>query len=101
MLRRKSEEAEIVFYEKDKYISYGTCGLPYFISGKIDNINKIIINTTRLFKKRFNLKVNASHEVIGIGPYKSEIRIKNLETGELFKDSYSNLIITTGSKFYF
>ena len=90
-----------MFYEKDKYISYGTCGLPYFISGKIDNINKIIINITRLFEKRFNLKVNARYKVIGIDPYKNGIRIKNLETGELFKDSYSNLIITTGSKYYF
>ena len=31
-IRRKSEDAEIVIYGKDKYISYGTCGLPYYIS---------------------------------------------------------------------
>ncbi|HAJ95101.1 MAG TPA: hypothetical protein DCP02_02595, partial [Actinobacteria bacterium] len=37
--RRKNEEVEIVIYEKDKYISYGTCGLPYYVSGKIKNIN--------------------------------------------------------------
>ena len=38
-IRRKSESAEIVMYEKDSYISYGTCGLPYFVSEKIKDID--------------------------------------------------------------
>ena len=42
--RRQDEDLEIIIYEKDKYISYGTCGLPYFVSGKIENISKLLIN---------------------------------------------------------
>jgi NADPH-dependent 2,4-dienoyl-CoA reductase/sulfur reductase-like enzyme/rhodanese-related sulfurtransferase len=95
--RRKSEEAEIVIYERDSYISYGTCGLPYLISGKIASYEKLLLNTVSSFEKRFNLKVNTMHEVLEINPLKKVIKIRNLKTGIEFFDTFDKLIITTGS----
>ena len=34
-LRRLSEDADIVLFEKGDYISYANCGLPYYIGGAI------------------------------------------------------------------
>lgn len=96
-IRRKNEEAEIVLYEMDRYISYGTCGLPYYVSGKIKSLGKILINTTQLFEKRFNLKVKTRHEVTMIDPGANKIQVRNLETEEKFEDKFDKLIITTGS----
>ncbi|MBM3713010.1 MAG: hypothetical protein FJW56_06195, partial [Actinobacteria bacterium] len=96
--RRKSEAAEIVIYEKYKYISYGTCGLPYFVSGSIADIEKLIINTVELFEKRFNVRVNTLHEVLEIHPGNKSILVRNLTTNEEFKDYYDKLIIATGSE---
>lgn len=96
-IRRKSEDAEIVIYEKDRYMSYGTCGLPYFISGKIESISKLIINTKKNFEKRFNLKVNTLHEVTRIEPERNQVYVKNLMTGRQFTDNFDRLIIATGS----
>ena len=95
--RRKSEDAQITIYEKYKYISYGTCGLPYFVSGKITDIEKLIINTVQQFEKRFNIKVNIMHEVINIDSKEKSILAKNLISGEQFKDYYDKLVIATGS----
>ena len=96
-IRRKSEDAEIVIYGKDKYISYGTCGLPYYISGEIRSISKMIINTTEHFEKRFNLKVNTLHEVTRIEPERKQVYVKDLMTGRQFNDNFDRLIIATGS----
>jgi len=74
--RRKSEDVQITIYEKYKYISYGTCGLPYFVSGKITDIEKLIINTVQQFEKRFNIKVNIMHEVINIDSKEKSILAK-------------------------
>jgi len=95
--RRKSEYAQITIYEKYKYISYGTCGLPYFVSGKIADIDNLIINTVQKFDQRFNIKVNLMHEVINIDSKEKSITVKNLISGEQFKDYYDKLIIATGS----
>jgi NADPH-dependent 2,4-dienoyl-CoA reductase/sulfur reductase-like enzyme/rhodanese-related sulfurtransferase len=96
-IRRKSESAEIVIYEKDSYISYGTCGLPYFVSEKIKDIDNLIIYTPEHFEKRFNLKIKTLHEVTGINPVKKQILVKNLTTAEYFNDYFDRLIIATGS----
>ena len=95
--RRKSENAEIVIYEKYKYVSLGTCGLPYYVSGRINDIENLIINTTSMFQRRFNIRVNVLHEVLAINPESKTIRIKDLKTGREFSDSYDRLIIATGS----
>ena len=95
--RRKSEDAQITIYEKYKYISYGTCGLPYYVSGKITDIDNLIINTAQQFEQRFNIKVNIMHEVINIDSKEKSILAKNLISGGQFKDYYDKLIIATGS----
>ncbi len=95
--RRKDEDAEIVIYERDKYISYGTCGLPYFLSGLIKDIDRLIVNTVKHFERRFNAEVNNLHEVTRIDPGEKMVYVKNLRTGESFKDHFDKLIITTGS----
>ncbi len=96
-IRRQSEDAEIIIYEKDGYISYGTCGLPYFVSGEIKSIEDLIENTQERFEKRFNLRVNVFHEVTGIKPGENLISVKDLKTGRQFDDRYDRLIITIGS----
>jgi NADPH-dependent 2,4-dienoyl-CoA reductase/sulfur reductase-like enzyme/rhodanese-related sulfurtransferase len=95
--RRTDENLEIVIYEKDKHISYGTCGLPYFVSGKIPKIGKLLINTPELFSKRFNIDVKVRHEAVKIIPEDKKIQVKDLENGNTFQDSYDRLILATGS----
>lgn len=95
--RRRSEATEIIIYEKYKHISYGTCGLPYFVSGKIADIESLMINTVQRFEKRFNIRVNIMHEVTGIIPQEKSLLVRDLNTGMEFKDYYDKLIITTGS----
>ena len=34
-LRRLNEDAEIVVFERDEYVSFANCGLPYHIGGEI------------------------------------------------------------------
>lgn len=96
--RRLSEDAEIIIYEKYKYISYATCGLPYFVSDKIPALDDLLINTVKQFELRFNTKVNTLCEVIKIDPEQKRLVIKDLNTGNLFNDTYDKLIIATGTE---
>lgn len=95
--RRKSEDLEITIYEKDSFISSGTCGLPYYVSGKIPEINSLIINTASGLEKRFNIKVKTLHEVLSINPYEKNIIVRDLKTGNEFIDNFDKLILATGS----
>ncbi|EJW97651.1 pyridine nucleotide-disulfide oxidoreductase [gut metagenome] len=47
-LRRLDEQAEIVVFERSHYISYANCGLPYYISGVIQDPEINLTNPRKL-----------------------------------------------------
>ena len=51
-IRRNTEQAEIILFEKGEYISYANCGLPYYIGGVIAEREKLFVQTPEAFGKR-------------------------------------------------
>ncbi len=93
---RLNKEAEIVIYEKTEIVSWGACGLPYYVGNFYEDPNNMIARPVHKFiEAGMNIKIK--HEVIGVDTEKKEITVKNLETGEIFKDSYDKLMISTGA----
>jgi len=97
-IRRTDEDAAITIYEKDRHVSYGTCGLPYYVSGRIENINSLVLNNPKSFSQRFNIGVRKRCEVLGIDIMSKTIKVKDLKNGEVFSDNWDKLLIATGSK---
>ncbi len=71
--RRENEDAEILLFEKTSYISYATCGIPYALSGVINNRKKLIVVESELLKKRFNIDMHLEEEVLDIKPEEHKI----------------------------
>lgn len=97
-LRRLNEEAEIVLFEKGGNVSAATCGLPYYIGGKISNKKSLTVQTPESLKQRFNINVRVKSEVININRQEKNVSVKNLESGEIYIENYDKLIISTGAK---
>ncbi|MCM3706514.1 MULTISPECIES: FAD-dependent oxidoreductase [Cytobacillus] len=95
-LRRMDEQAEITVYEKGKFLSYGACGLPYYISGENDDYRKMIARTQKQFAER-NIKTHLQHEVLKVDTNKREVTVKDLASDKTFTDTYDKLMIGTGT----
>lgn len=95
--RRNSEEAEIVIYEKDRDISYSGCGMPYFLGGEISSARELTPRDPVFFKSKYNVDIKIGHEVVSLDSVDKTLRVKNLETGEIFSDPFDKLIIATGA----
>ena len=52
-LRRMDEKAEIILFERGKYVSYANCGLPYYIGDTINDRNKLFVQTVKGFTHRY------------------------------------------------
>lgn len=98
--RRNNDMAEIVIYEKDINISYSGCGLPYFIGDDIKDISELTPRDPAFFKKKYNIDIKISHEVMSIDPKVKKLIIKELSTGEVFEDNYDKLVISTGANVF-
>lgn len=97
-LRRLDENAEIIIFEKTGYISYANCGLPYFIGGTISDRDALTLQTPESFAKRFNIGVRVRHEVSAINRNRKTVTVKQLDSGNIYEESYDKLIISTGAK---
>lgn len=47
--RRNREDIEIVIYEKDKFISYSGCGMPYYVGGELTDYEELIPRDPEFF----------------------------------------------------
>ena len=95
-LKRLKPDYEVVIYEKTDVISFGACGLPYFVGGFFDDPNELIARTPEEFKKT-GIELNIFHEVMGLDTIHKTITVKDLKTEELIVDHYDKLMIATGA----
>ena len=97
-LRRMDEKANIILFERGKYVSYANCGLPYYIGDTINNREKLFVETAKGFTDRFRIDIRTEQEVTAIRPDKKEVEIKNLSTGETYTETYDKLVLSPGAE---
>ncbi|MFR2406290.1 MAG: FAD/NAD(P)-binding oxidoreductase, partial [Eubacterium callanderi] len=97
-LRRLSEEDEIILFERDEYISFANCGLPYYIGDVIKDRSKLLVQTVTGMSKRFNLDIRNFSEVVSIDRAGSTVEVKNTKTGETYTETFDHLILSPGAK---
>ena len=95
--RRTDPNLEITIYQEEPEISQSECGLPYLLSGVVDNRDALIARTPEEFAEK-DVEVLTRHRVENIDSDQKKLDVKNLTTGEEFEDSYDRLIMATGAK---
>lgn len=96
-LRRLDENAEIILFERGKYISYANCGLPYHVGDVIPSREDLLLQTPESLKSRFNIDVRIQQEVTFIDRANKTVSVKNLATSQESVESYDTLVLATGS----
>lgn len=96
-LRRLDENAEIIMFERDEYISFANCGLPYYIGETIKDRDKLLVQTPEAMKARFNIDVRNNSEVTSIDTKNKKVTIKSKTKGA-YEESYDYLILSPGAK---
>ena len=95
-IRRNTEQAEIILFEKGQYISYANCGLPYYIGGVIEERDRLFVQTPDAFGKRFNIDVRVNSEVTHIEADKKLVHVRTSD-GREYTESYDKLLLSPGA----
>ena len=96
-LRRLDEKAEIILFEKGRYISFANCGLPYYIGGVIEERENLLVQTAEAMEARFNIDVRELSEVTRIGRQRKIVTVKDLKNGKDYEESYDVLVLSPGA----
>ena len=95
-IRRNTEKAEIILFEKGEYISYANCGLPYYIGGVIEERDRLFVQTPEAFGRRFNIDVRTRSEVVAIDRASKTVTVRRAD-GETYQEGYDKLLLSPGA----
>lgn len=96
-LRRLAEDAEIVVLERDDYVSFANCGLPYHIGGEITKRSSLLLQTPTSLADSLALEVRTGHEVAAIDRTAQQVSVREMSTGREYTETYDHLVLATGA----
>lgn len=95
-LKRMDSSAEVMIYEKKDYISFGACGLPYFIGGFFQEESRMIVRTKEQAEK-MGLQIHLQYEVKKVNVEEQKVQVMNLVDQSIEEISYDKLLIASGA----
>jgi NADPH-dependent 2,4-dienoyl-CoA reductase/sulfur reductase-like enzyme/rhodanese-related sulfurtransferase len=96
-LRRMDEAAEIIVLERGQFASFANCGLPYHIGGVIEKEDELLVAKGPVFKERYAIDLRTRHEAIAIDRHASEVEVRDLESGQTYRQRYNALVLAPGA----
>ena len=96
-LRRLDERAEIVVLERDPYVSFANCGLPYHVGGDITDREALLLQTPEGLRESLALDVRTGHEVVTIDRDAQRVTVRRTADGVEYDEPYDRLVLATGA----
>jgi NADPH-dependent 2,4-dienoyl-CoA reductase/sulfur reductase-like enzyme/rhodanese-related sulfurtransferase len=97
-LRRLDESAEIVVFERDRYVSFANCGLPYHIGGEIPDRSSLLLQTPDGLARQLALDVRVDHEVTAIDRFDKQVEVRDHAGQRTFHECYDKLVLCPGAE---
>lgn len=95
-IRRNTEKADIILFERGDYISYANCGLPYYIGNVITERERLFVQTPEAFGKRFRVDVRTRSEVTEVNLQKKTVTVRTSD-GDMYVEAYDKLLLSPGA----
>ncbi|MHB1430832.1 MAG: FAD-dependent oxidoreductase [Streptosporangiaceae bacterium] len=97
-LRRLDESAEIIILERDHYVSFANCGLPYHIGRTIPDRDSLLLQTPESLAQSLALDVRTGQQVLRIDRDAKEVEVHDLIQGRTYRESYDKLVLCPGAE---
>ncbi|NYF54989.1 FAD-dependent oxidoreductase [Micromonospora purpureochromogenes] len=95
--RRAREDLEILAFERGHFTSYSACGIPYWISGTVEERDDLIVRSPATFREEHQIDVRTRTEVTGIDLDRREVVAHDLDRGGEVRERFDTLVYATGA----
>ncbi len=102
-IKRLQPDTNVTLIEKSNHVSFGACGIPYFIEGHCESVDTLyetpvgVKRTPEFFEKAKGFQVKTNTEALHIDREKKKVRVKNGGSGSEEDMPYDKLVLATGS----
>lgn len=101
--KRIDPRAEVILLDRGSFISYGACGIPYFVADTVKEIKELmstpvgVVRDATFFNKVKGVTVRTHTEVTAIDRQAQTVSLRDLTTGTISTIGYDRLVLATGS----
>ncbi len=101
--KRLQPDSHVTMIDQGTYISYGGCGIPYFVSGDVGSMDALrqtsahVLRTPEFFEKLRGVEVLTQTRALSINRKQKTVTVENTVSGEKRDLAYDKLVIATGS----
>ena len=101
--KRLMPEADITMVDQDSFISYGGCGIPYYVSGDVSDEKELrstsfhAVRDEAFFAAAKGITVRSSTRARAIDRQAKQVTVENLHSGVREELPYDQLMLCTGS----
>lgn len=95
-IQKSDKSAKITVLEKSDVVSFGSCGIPYFVAGEFTNIEQMTARPLEDFLKT-GIDIRCFHQAIKVDPEQKSVMARNLQTDETLQFAFDKLLIATGA----
>lgn len=93
--KRDDPDLDIVVFERGEWVSYGACGLPYYVKGEIQDLESLVSVTPEEFREERGIDLRTGHEVVAVDPEDRTVTARGPD-GEVVQP-YDDLLFATGA----
>ncbi len=96
--KRVNPQLHVVVFERGPYISYGACGMPYYLSGDIPDPMRLIALTPEEAHQKRGISVYTQHEVLDVDPDAHTALVRDLLSNREILVEWEKFILATGAR---
>jgi NADPH-dependent 2,4-dienoyl-CoA reductase/sulfur reductase-like enzyme/rhodanese-related sulfurtransferase len=103
-LKRLAPEAQVIMIDQGGLISYGGCGIPYFVSGDVSDAGQLqstsfhMLRDDKFFKAAKDIDVLTHVKAVAIDRGQKKLHIRHMLSGKEESLPYDRLVLATGSR---
>ncbi|GFK93937.1 NADH peroxidase [Fundidesulfovibrio magnetotacticus] len=102
--KRLRPDARVTLIDRDAIVSYGGCGIPYYISGDVSDLRELrttsfkLVRDEKFFQECKDIEVLTRTEALSIDRQGKTVRLRDLESGAERDLAYDKLVLATGAR---
>ncbi|MDO9042823.1 MAG: FAD-dependent oxidoreductase [Desulfocapsaceae bacterium] len=103
-VKRLMQDAEVTIIDEDSLISYGGCGIPYYVSGDVSDESELrstsfhMVRNETFFKDAKGVNTLTRTRALAIDRKQKVVQVEHVETGVQQSIAYDKLMLATGSR---
>ncbi len=96
-VRMRSNDLDVVAFERGNYSSYSACGIPYWVAGDVASDDDLVVRSPAEHRAR-GIDLRMRHEVVGVDLDRREVEVRSLDDSRGYQMSFDQLVLATGAR---